>query len=424
MDMTIEIGAPTIPLWIDADPSGLYYTGLDCDDDVAILAALALHQRKAIQFEGLSICGGNAPLRHTWNDARILWEHASGFELTGVKPRKGYGWRSMQVGVKFLEYYNGIYPDVLDSDDASLALAQRLRDDSLPPLTILTLGPPTNVAKMILHHEGVMSRAINSKGTNIEHVYLMGGEMTNQQLDLNFRTDRASARVVLEANVPKTIIPIQTCGQVAVTESWLQKLDCGENPGMAVCAWLPKMRQQVRIMPRVVNAAVEERMTTKKRDRMNHHGSGTGSHDLDHTIWNPSPNLHQGFIPWDLVALFSITHPEIFSNWRYHRVSFPRCNYREPCDGNMNVIEDLGTDFHGADWSGIVRVPHGLRNETELLELILDAVSDVEARSPHHPRLLWGFVSELSGIGVAVLVTVASIIILRRGRQDKVMFCA
>ena len=29
-------------LWIDADPSGLVWTGLDCDDDLAILAARAL----------------------------------------------------------------------------------------------------------------------------------------------------------------------------------------------------------------------------------------------------------------------------------------------------------------------------------------------------------------------------------------------
>ena len=34
-------------LW-NADPSGLYQTGLDCDDDLAILIAIALHQRQTI----------------------------------------------------------------------------------------------------------------------------------------------------------------------------------------------------------------------------------------------------------------------------------------------------------------------------------------------------------------------------------------
>lgn len=51
----------TPSLWIDADPSGLYQTGLDCDDDLAILIAIALHQRQIINLTGLSICGGNAP---------------------------------------------------------------------------------------------------------------------------------------------------------------------------------------------------------------------------------------------------------------------------------------------------------------------------------------------------------------------------
>jgi hypothetical protein len=28
-----------IPLWIDTDPSGLVWTGLDCDDDLAVLVS-------------------------------------------------------------------------------------------------------------------------------------------------------------------------------------------------------------------------------------------------------------------------------------------------------------------------------------------------------------------------------------------------
>ena len=55
-------GRKAIPLWIDADPSGLVWTGLDCDDDLAILVALALEKQGLIDLQGLSISGGNAPL--------------------------------------------------------------------------------------------------------------------------------------------------------------------------------------------------------------------------------------------------------------------------------------------------------------------------------------------------------------------------
>ena len=58
--------------WIDADPSGLVWTGLDCDDDLALIAAKALEEAGEMEMAGLSICGGNAPLAHTWPNALKL----------------------------------------------------------------------------------------------------------------------------------------------------------------------------------------------------------------------------------------------------------------------------------------------------------------------------------------------------------------
>ena len=58
--------------WIDADPSGLVWTGLDCDDDLALIAAKALAEAGEMEMAGLSICGGNAPLAHTWPHALKL----------------------------------------------------------------------------------------------------------------------------------------------------------------------------------------------------------------------------------------------------------------------------------------------------------------------------------------------------------------
>ena len=367
----------SIPLWIDSDPSGFYYTGLDCDDDLAILIAMALHERR-IKLEGLSICGGNAPLSHTWDDVQMLWKYVDGYQLTGMQPIKGYGWRSMQVAVKLLQFYNILFQDVHCSDDASRAISKRVLDatQQRSSMTILTLGPPTNVAKAIQIVEA-------SAGSGIEHIYLMGGELTNQQLDLNFRSDRASARIVIEANIPKTIIPIQTCGQVLVTEEWISKLDCERNKELAVCAYLNKMRQQTRLMPVFVNPAVEKRMQTNNMQ------------------WKALPNLDRGFIPWDIVALLAITHPEEFDDWRYHRVSLPACGRGEPCDGTMQVLDDLGADFNG-NWRNTVRVPHKVRNETRLLDIMLDLIKDVKVpASRKQPHMNWGFAPDLAGFVIA-----------------------
>ena len=181
-----------IRLWIDTDPSGLFWSGLDCDDDLAVLAALALHKRQIISLDGISICGGNAPLSHTWRDINVLWEHAGGFQITNLQPVKGYGWRSMQVAVAWLRWYNLIRQDIIDSEDASQAIIERSRDKSLDPAHILMLGPPTNMARAI------DSGQLDQSG--ISQLYLMGGELTQQTLDLNFRTDRASARTIIESS--------------------------------------------------------------------------------------------------------------------------------------------------------------------------------------------------------------------------------
>jgi hypothetical protein len=218
----------------------------------------------------------------------------------------------------------------------------------------------------------------------------MGGELTNQQLDLNFRSDRASARTILKANVPKTMIPIQTCGQVSITEEWISKLNCESDDQLAVCAFASKMKQQVRLMPMFVNPAVKNRMASSTHKSI--------------IVWNPSPNLYYGFIPWDIVALLAITHPEEFSDWQYHRVSLPHCIGREPCDGTMQVIDDIGVNYDGS-WSNVVRIPHTVSNETRLLDIIFDLIKDVDVPATfEQPRLSWGFAIDFSGFVIATIM--------------------
>jgi len=341
------------------------------------------------------------------NNAQTLWKYINGYEQTGIQhPSKGYGWNSMQVGVKLLQYYNMLFPDVDDSDDAVLAIldaADEQHNAKMP--MILSLGPPTNIAKAIQQRPSTMNN-----NNYIEHIYHMGGELTNQQLDLNFRSDRASARIVIDADIPKTIIPIQTCGQVTITDEWISSLNCNQqqhqdssNKKLAVCAYKSKMKQQVRLMPRFINRAVKDRMVLVEE------GTTTSSHH-----WKPSPNLDKGFIPWDIIALLAITHPNEFDQWKYHRITFPNCSSGEPCDSTMKVLEDLPDDYFDNDnndsvkkkrWRGIVRVPHEVRNETKLLEIMLDLISDIEVPSSSpllHEQQQWGFgINVVSGFSIA-----------------------
>jgi inosine-uridine nucleoside N-ribohydrolase len=369
-----------IPLWIDTDPSGLVWTGLDCDDDLAVLVALALHRRGILDLRGISVCGGNAPLQHTWPDIHRLLDHAGANQSIALS--KGYGWRSMQVAGKSMPKVVNRFLDTDDSQDATNSLIELAQQSASSPIKILMLGPPTNLARAI--EQGLIL-------SGVHHVFLMGGEMTGQQMDLNFRSDRGAARIVIESELPTTIIPIQTGGQTSVTQSYLDRLDC---PKQAVCALLPKMKLQVQVMPHLVNPAVQKRFLHE---------------DDPNSRWKASPNLDYGFVPWDVVALFAITHPdELFDEWEYHRVAMPSCSTGEPCDQTMQILEDLGTQWdEKKNWSGVVRVPHLVRNETQLLETMFSYLAEIPAAYPEPPPLLNGFLN----VAVALCVGFVSFLL-------------
>ena len=391
------IPSTTLPprVWLDADPSGLVWTGLDCDDDLAVLVALALHDNHAIQLEGLSVCGGNAPLRHTWKDMQVLLRHAD--SASSFAPQKGYGWKSMQVSRDWLQTMNRIQPDVLDSKDATQAMIDAaFADDTAQKLTILTIGPPTNLAKALQREPKLTSR--------LEHVYMMGGELTQQRLDLNFASDRAAARTVVDANVPTTLIPIQTCAQVVLDDVFVRDSEadyCKSNQKnkAAACALLPKMKQQVQTMPELVNKAVAKRMPADKR-------------------WIPSPNLDRGFIPWDIVAILAVAYPHLFTEWEYHTVSFPTCPQGEPCDRTMVVSDTLPREqwpsttndadaANNYNHSGIVRIPHVVQSETEIKTLMQELLFQTPASTQRPtPRIMLGFLGPLGLSGVTVTTAI------------------
>ena len=379
-------------IWLDADPSAFIWTGLDCDDDLAILVAMALDANEKIQLEGLSVCGGNAPLRHTWKDMKVLLRNTDSLSIPEYY--KGYGWRSMQVSRIWLQRLNRFQPDVADCNDATQAIidaAFSLEDNKL---TVVTVGPPTNLANALRQNKDLASK--------LEHVYMMGGELTQQRLDLNFASDRSAARTVVDANVPTTMIPIQLCAQVVLDDAFVQNAEatyCSGDSNSAACAILPKMKQQVKTMPNLVNQAVKKRMPEDGR-------------------WIPSPNLDRGFIPWDIVCILSVSHPELFAEWEYHTASFPFCPEGEPCDRTM-VVRDVPK----AQWptkatmasynhSGIVRIPHAIRSESMIKELMMDLLFQLPASAERAtPKIMLGFFGPL---GLAGTTTATALGLLGR----------
>jgi inosine-uridine nucleoside N-ribohydrolase len=438
-------------VWIDADPSGLVLTGLDCDDDLAILAALAVPN---LDIAGFSVCGGNAPLQHTAPNFDLLLQYVYGAASStsaaststasttareNFKVHRGIGWQSMNSGWKTLAFFHWLTPDWPDSDDAAWAIINAAKNSPPRSLSVLSLGPPSNLARAL--------ELAPWLATHLKQAVLMGGEMTNQRLDLNFCSDRAAARAVIESNLPTTLVPIQTCAQTAVTFKLLQAFETKCCPTAAACAWLPKMKMQVLVMPHLVNRAAAKRFPPCT--------SGTSSTRR----WTPSSFLRNGFIPWDVVALLALVQPDLFDQWEWHRAELPPCGTEgEPCDRTMTILplSNTRTGSGGGaadadettlllayspeettnDYRGIVRVPHLVKNETQLLEFAfmdlmchLAPAHQTAAGMPMNneaqqtPPFLWGFLAHiialLCGSITVVLTTVILLVwfVLRRKRS-------
>lgn len=381
---------------IDLDPGGLVWSGLDVDDDLALLLAIALNASSPapISLVAVTVCGGNAPIKHTAPALDRLLRIAG----VAMSIPRGHGWQTMTVGWPSLRRLNRLSPDWPSSQDAASTIARAARASSAG-LTVISLGPPSNLAAALSAFPDIIHR--------LRRVVLMGGELTGGKLDLNFVSDRGAARTVLQSAVPTMIVPIQTCAQAAFTLDAVRRLEAQCCPGAAVCALLPKMALQARVMPGLVNTYVAPKLPSELR-------------------WRPSVALSRGFIPWDVVALLAALRPHLFGEWEAHAVELPTCDGPEPCDSTMVVerealpasllataevvtrAEAVAARASGAH-RNVATVPHLLRSEAafldETIRLVCAAPAAVSLRRPIH----LGFVREVALLAGASLVALVAL---------------
>jgi pyrimidine-specific ribonucleoside hydrolase len=224
--LTCLAGAqPRIPVWIDTDPS-VAPGGHEVDDGIALLQAFASPE---LDIRGISIVFGNTDLV---NAGRI------GRELTSkFAPRK-------------IAVFNGAGgPGELGTEsDASKALARELRRTRL---TVLALGPATNVATVVRNYPELAER--------IDQVIAVAGRRPGQRFragpsqeipfrDLNFELDPEAFRILLASPVRLVLAPWEISSGVWLNETDLQAA-AANNPGMrwlmpAAKDWLALWRRE------------------------------------------------------------------------------------------------------------------------------------------------------------------------------------
>ena len=177
-------------VWLDVDPA-VMPGGHEPDDGVAMVQAF---HSPELRVAGVSVVFGNAPVERGYPIAREI---------------------AARYGPPGLGVHRGSAEPSVGSTPASRALIAALEEG---PLTVLALGPATNVAAALRERPDLAGR--------IEAVILVIGRRPHEPLtfpgggpnllDFNFELDPEAAEVVLRSGVRVVLAPFELAAQLPI----------------------------------------------------------------------------------------------------------------------------------------------------------------------------------------------------------------
>ncbi|MDZ4382301.1 MAG: nucleoside hydrolase [Parvibaculum sp.] len=213
--LPVVSGGPLVEMprrvWVDTDAACGHAFDADADDCFALLILLSASE---IEVVGISAVDGNAPSVAAERIARIL--------VAEMAPAQG--------------------PPVYRGKAAQTALQAALTEG---PLTIVALGPLTNIAEGLRDRPDLIrkvGRLVAVMGRQPGHLFhpteghgtgiLFGHGPVFR--DFNFDKDRAAAREIVAMKLPVTLIPYEAARHVRLAAADLEELE--EAGGAA--AWI------------------------------------------------------------------------------------------------------------------------------------------------------------------------------------------
>jgi len=197
---------------IDTDPG--------VDDAVAILLALASPE---IDVVALTTVAGNVSLDKTTLNARRLLHLARRPDVTVAagcaQPLAGPSGDAREVhGNDGLSDLTWDEPEVALSEEHAVDLLARLIEEG--PLTVVAIGPLTNLATLLDRYGGIERR--------VERVVMMGGATFEGNVtpaaEFNVWADPEAAERVLAADWPVTVMPLDLTHQAYLVDDDVQFL--------------------------------------------------------------------------------------------------------------------------------------------------------------------------------------------------------
>lgn len=213
-------------VWIDADPS-IGAAGKEVDDGFALIQAF---NSPELEIRGVSIVFGNADFQTVWP--------------IGQEIVRRFGPRGLQV-----------YPGAATADEsgketeATRALAATLKKERL---TILALGPITNVATVVKNHPELHSQIVEIiavAGRRPSQKFIARKDQPRGFRDYNFELDAPGFQALIDSPVPLVLAPWEVSSKVWLKETDLQRLREGTEATKWLAApatiWLKKWQDDL-----------------------------------------------------------------------------------------------------------------------------------------------------------------------------------
>ncbi|MEM7718633.1 MAG: nucleoside hydrolase [Pseudomonadota bacterium] len=215
---------------IDTDPGQ--------DDAVAILLALASPE---IEVLGITAVAGNVPLVLTEKNARIICELAGRPDIPVFAGADAPISRRL-VTAEHVHGKTGLDGPLLADPTMPLQethavdyLVQTLRREPAGTLTLVPIGPLTNIALALQQAPDIAER--------VAEIVLMGGayfEVGNitPAAEFNIYVDPEAADIVFKSGIPITVLPLDVTHKALTTKSRIEAFRAmGTEAGRMVAAW-------------------------------------------------------------------------------------------------------------------------------------------------------------------------------------------
>lgn len=188
---------------------------IDCDPGIDDALAIAMLQKSNLfDIKAITTVAGNSTVRNTTNNAcyisNALNINAPIYSGTSKPLRKKLTTANVQ-GKNGLGRMN-VVNNVKLTNNAYQETA-RILEKSPSKVTILAIGPLTNIANLITKK----SKSVEK----IKEIIIMGGAINvkgnkSKLAEFNFFVDPIAAKIVLESNIKKVLVPLDVCNKTSL----------------------------------------------------------------------------------------------------------------------------------------------------------------------------------------------------------------